>query len=59
MKVRLDLTPHERQALLTVLMDYVASSTALEVSIDAVTGEEIEIGDLLKRVIEAPLVPEE
>ena len=49
---RWDLTPHERAALMTVISDYILTAEALEVSVDAASGEEIEIGSLLKRVID-------
>lgn len=53
---RLDLTPHQRAALLTVLTDYIAQPDSVEVSIDAATGNEIDIGHLLALVMDAPLV---
>ena len=56
---RLDLTPHERAALLTVVSDYMTKPDAVEVSIDAASGGEIEIGTLLKRLLDAPLIREE
>jgi len=48
---RLDLTSHQRAALLTVISGYITSPDAVEVSIDAATGEEIQIGDLLALVL--------
>lgn len=57
MKVRLDLTPHQRMALLTAVSDYM---TRTDVSIDASTGEEIEIGSLLPLLMDAqPVIYEE
>jgi hypothetical protein len=44
---RWDLTPHERAALLTVLSDYIGRPDAIEVSVDAATGGEIAVSDLL------------
>jgi len=44
---RWDLTPHERAALLTVLSDYIGRADAIEVSVDAATGGEIAVSDLL------------
>jgi len=49
---RWDLTPHERAALMTVVSGYIRSPDAAEVSIDAATGHEIEIGSLLTRLMD-------
>ena len=49
---RWDLTPHQRAALLHVLSEYLMRADATEVSIDAATGAEIPLGDLLKQLID-------
>ena len=54
--VRLELTPHERSALLTVISDYITKPDAIEVSIDAATGAELEVATLLQRVLDAPII---
>lgn len=57
---RWDLTPHEREALLTVLGDYIVKPDAVEVSIDAATGAEIVISALLGKLLQLdPTVVEE
>jgi hypothetical protein len=56
---RLDLTAHQRTALLTVISGYITSPGAVEVSIDAATGEEIPIGDLLALVLHLDPVRDE
>src|SRR5262245_10028881 len=56
--LRLDLTRHQQAALLSVLSDYMSRCPdALEVSIDAVSGEEIEITSLLALVMDAEPLP--
>jgi len=56
----LTLTPHERAALLTVISGYITHDPPVEVSIDAATGEEIAIGDLLALVLNVePTITEE
>ena len=56
----LALTPHQRAALLTVLGEHVARPDSTEVSIDAATGEEIPISDLLALVLNVePTIAEE
>jgi hypothetical protein len=55
-RYRLDLTPHQRHALLTVLGDYLTRDDAVLVSIDAMTGDEIAIDTLLALVLNAPAV---
>ena len=57
---RWDLTPHERMALASVLTDYIGRPDATEVSIDAATGAEIEIGSLLGKLLQLdPTIVEE
>ena len=54
-RVHVVLTPHQRAALLTALTDYITSAKALEVSIDAASGEEIEIASLLVPLMDGRL----
>lgn len=56
----LTLTPHQREALLTVIGGYIRGDIPAEVSIDAATGEEIRIEDLLALVLNVePTISEE
>lgn len=54
-RYRLDLTSHQRAALLHVIAD-VMSQSQIDISIDATTGEEIPISALLALVLNAPVI---
>jgi hypothetical protein len=53
LRYHLVLTPHQRAALLTVITDYMSTPDPLEVSVDAATGEELEIASLIVLVMDA------
>jgi hypothetical protein len=51
------LTPHQRVALMSILSDYISGAPRVEVSVDALTGDELTPGELLRLLVQLDPIP--